>query len=382
MNEVLCSKTAFRYWRCPPQIRDLYPCLPENFEGPQRLAASTLICDVLKSPLFVLQLADDARHSSGLKRSVSYAFEPDHGDILETDLGFRVTSPLMTLFTMARVASSLDLVMMMYEFCGWFTLYKPPSHLECSLSKHGNVITTDETDSPDQEEDLLALSDHWVRIVAAYGKNAGKLTKLWRRPPLVSVDELRSFAAKHRRDRYGQKFYAAAAKVFGITASPLEVQAALLLALPRDQGGYGFEHVSLNDWTPLTKPAKLLTWSKEFYGDVVLVNPKLMKTVIIECQGEMVHGSGAILPSDSNRMLALQASGYDVLLVVSEILSDMEQFAVAVKTACNRLDIPFVPKSDEEKGYEANLRSRIFCDWLKLVPEDQNDCKNGYGRKL
>lgn len=382
MKEVFCSKSAFRYWRCPPQIRDLYPCLPESFEGPQRLASSPLVCDVLKSPLFVLQLADDIRHSSGLKRSVSYAFEPDPGDILETDLGFRVISPLMTLFTMARVAPSLDLVMMMYEFCGWFTLYKPPGHLECGLSKQGNVVAPDSAILSDQDEDLSARSDHWVRIVSGYGEDAGKPTKLWRRPPLVSVDELRSFAVKHRRDRYGQKFNAAAAKVFGTTASPLEVQAALLFGLPRDQGGYGFDHVFLNDWTPLTKLAKLLSWSDEFYGDVVLVNPRLMKTVIVECQGEMIHGSGAILSSDSNRMLALQASGYDVLLVESQVLSDPEQFAVVVKTVCDRLGIPFVPKTDKEWAFETNLRSRIFCDWAKLVQEDQIDHKKGYGRKL
>ena len=28
MDEIVCANTAFRYWRCPPQVRDLYPRLP------------------------------------------------------------------------------------------------------------------------------------------------------------------------------------------------------------------------------------------------------------------------------------------------------------------------------------------------------------------
>ena len=25
MDEIVCANTAFRYWRCPPQVRNLYP---------------------------------------------------------------------------------------------------------------------------------------------------------------------------------------------------------------------------------------------------------------------------------------------------------------------------------------------------------------------
>ena len=33
MDEIVCANTAFRYWRCPPQVRDLYPRLPNSEEG-------------------------------------------------------------------------------------------------------------------------------------------------------------------------------------------------------------------------------------------------------------------------------------------------------------------------------------------------------------
>ena len=28
MEEIVCANTAFRYWRCPPQVRDIYPRYP------------------------------------------------------------------------------------------------------------------------------------------------------------------------------------------------------------------------------------------------------------------------------------------------------------------------------------------------------------------
>ena len=33
MDEIACANTAFRYWRCPPQVRDLYPRLPSPEDG-------------------------------------------------------------------------------------------------------------------------------------------------------------------------------------------------------------------------------------------------------------------------------------------------------------------------------------------------------------
>lgn len=370
MEEVLCSKSAFRYWRCPPQVRELYPALPDNCEGPWKLKASPFVRDVLKAPLNVLQFKGEFRHTSGLKRAVLFTNEPDPGDVLETDLGFRVTSPLMTLFILARFLSTIDLAMLMYEACGWFSFFEPSESIESLLSELGNPVPGGKSAPSDLEEDETVRDDHWIRIVAKQGENKGKHSKLWRRPPLISVDELRDFARAHRRDRYGLKFYEAASLVFGVTASPLEVQAALLFALPRCQGGYGFEDIFLNDRTPLSAKAKRLTWAKAFYGDVLLVNPKTMRTVIVECQGEMIHGCGAILPSDSNRMLALQTSGYDVLLVEHKIFNDPEQFAVVVKTICEKLGLLFDPKNYDEALAESELRSKIFCDWSRLGFQD------------
>lgn len=54
MDEIVCANTAFRYWRCPPQVRDLYPCLPNSEEGWRALSQAPFVTDVLKTPIILL----------------------------------------------------------------------------------------------------------------------------------------------------------------------------------------------------------------------------------------------------------------------------------------------------------------------------------------
>ena len=54
---------------------------------------------------------------------------------METTMGFRVTNPLATLFTMARFVSEIGLVLAIYEFCGWFSVFEPSAAAEAELVK-------------------------------------------------------------------------------------------------------------------------------------------------------------------------------------------------------------------------------------------------------
>lgn len=50
-------------------------------------------------------------------------------------MGFSVTDPLRTLFTMTRSVSSCDLVLAMYELCGWFSVFKPSPAVDMALEQ-------------------------------------------------------------------------------------------------------------------------------------------------------------------------------------------------------------------------------------------------------
>lgn len=54
MDEIVCANTAFRYWRCPPQVHDLYPRLPSSDDGWRTLSQAPFVTDVLKTPIIAV----------------------------------------------------------------------------------------------------------------------------------------------------------------------------------------------------------------------------------------------------------------------------------------------------------------------------------------
>ena len=75
--------------------------------------------------------------------------------------------------------------------------------------------------------------------------------------------------------------------------------------------------------------------------------------------------------SDADRMTALQAMGYDVLLLTHGQISDEDRFRAIVKAVYRMLDVEYRDKSSEEQGAEALLRSELFVDWSKLGEIDK-----------
>ena len=83
-----------------------------------------------------------------------------------------------------------------------------------------------------------------------------------------------------------------------------------------------------------------------------------MKAVIIEIQGEVIHGSGAVLDHDAERMTALQSMGFDVFLVTHDMLNDKMQLDTIVKSVCSRLGIRYKAKSEAMKRAVETRRFR------------------------
>lgn len=54
MDEIVCANTAFRYWRCPPQVRNLYPRLPNSEDGWRALSQAPFVTEVLKTPIIAV----------------------------------------------------------------------------------------------------------------------------------------------------------------------------------------------------------------------------------------------------------------------------------------------------------------------------------------
>ena len=383
MDEIVCANTAFRYWRCPPQVRDLYPRLPSSEDGWRALAQSPFVVDVLKTPIIAVASPGYCNHHSGLRSTIRWEGASDAGTTIDTHLGFSVTNPLNTLFTMTRFVSQMDLVLAMYEFCGWFSVFEPTSAAEIQLEKAAG------DKRPSSTQDLFELEEDedkapWKRVYAhavvkasENGRQANeqendklvtrlKGTSLWIRKPLIELSELHKFANKVKSQMWGKQFYEAAQQVIGIAASPLEVAGILLLSRPRRFGGAGFSDVYVNDLAPLSVSAKSIAGQNVCYGDIVIVNPILMKAVIIEIQGEVIHGSGAVLDHDAERMTALQSMGFDVFLVTHDMLNDRKQLNTIIRSVCERLGLRYRPKTEAMKRAETRLRANTLCNWLEI----------------
>lgn len=387
MDEIVCANTAFRYWRCPPQVRDLYPRLPNSEEGWRALSQAPFVTEVLKTPIITTTAPGGVNYHSGLRTTIHCEDASGVDSTLETTLGFRVTNPLSTLFTMARFLSPMDLVLAMYEFCGWFSVFEPTAAVEAELRKAKDTAknaakeaTTESLFELDESQDEAP----WKRIYAlvkvkepvnAKGSDGKMKTKeviklkgtsLWMRKPLIELHEIHEYARKMKSRKWGAKFYNAAQMVTGIAASPLEVAGILLLSLPRSRGGAGFRDVYVNDLTPLTASAQSIAGQKVCYGDILIVNPTIMKAGIVELQGEVIHGSGAVLDHDAKRMTALQSMGYDVFLVTHDMLNDPDQLDAIVRSLCSRLELRYRNKTEAQKTAETELRANVMCNWLLI----------------
>ena len=383
MDEIICANTAFRYWRCPPQVRDLYPRLPSPEDGWRALAQSPFVVDVIKTPIITVASQGCCNHHSGLRSTIRWEGAPDAGNTIDTHLGFSVTNPLNTLFTMTRFVSQMDLVLAMYELCGWFSVFEPTPAAEIQLKMAAKEIhqsSAQDLFEFDEGEDEAPWKRVYARVTVKAlenegqtnkredGRNVTKLkgTSLWMRKPLIELSDLHQFADKVKSQMWGKQFYDAAQQVIGIAASPLEVTGILLLNRPRRLGGAGFTNVYVNDLTPLSVSAQSIAGQKVCYGDIVIVNPLLMKGAIIEIQGEVIHGSGAILDHDAERMTALQSMGFDVFLVTHDMLNDSKQLDAIVRSVCDRLEIRYKAKTKAMKSAETRLRANVLCNWLEI----------------
>ena len=269
--------------------------------------------------------------------------------MLETEHGFLVTSPLLTTFIMSRHLTDLQLLLVLAEMCGLFAVCALPAALEAELSR---AI----------DSGAISTTFGWVRCPS----EDGIASNLWRRDALVLGGDLDRFCSDVCGMRCGNRFMAVSQLVPLGAASPFEVEAYLLLGLPRALGGEGFCGIELNVEVMLNTSARAIVEKSRVYIDLLLSSLDGRRQVAIECQGKASHGRAGDGLRDADRMTALQAMGYDVLLLTHRQISDEDRFRAIVKAICRMLDAEYRDKSSDEQRAETLLRSELFVDWTKL----------------
>ena len=217
-----CASTSFRHHRIPPQLLLLYPPLPDTYNDSnhRKLAEHETIVDLLGTPLHRIASSDRERASTVLYKTHVLRQEPPFGCMQATEHNYSVASPLYTLLTIAPYVSRIELLMIAYEFCGNFTVFSPNARSEYILNSA-------------YQQGMIPLGAGWTRVKDTKGRD----TNLWKRDPLITMEELIAFSKKTAGMRGSQNLRWTAERMTGVCASPFEAQASMLFGLSRRLGG-------------------------------------------------------------------------------------------------------------------------------------------------
>ena len=350
MEITLCNVSALRYYRVPPQIIGLYPQLPIAVDDSNhlKLANSPIVRDLIGLPIH--RAVFDRWDTWGTKLYDSHYIKGDlpFGALMETDYGFAVTSPAATLLTLSRSISRTQLLMAAYELAGDFAVFNPCERAETQLSE---AI----------RRGYLRPGFGWRRVTNVDGEG----TNLWRRSPLVTAEELLAFCDEVPGFHGVKNLRWAAAQLTGVTSSPFEVQASMLLSLPRSTGGEGLS-IKNNQRIRLSPTARRIYSHDSCYADILVEGQSNGPGVIIECQGRSVHASEAAALSDSNRTTALMSMGYEVILLTYDQLYDVKSFDAVLDIVSEKTRLPRRKKTARQLDTQKALRHDLFIDWSIL----------------
>lgn len=350
MEKVLCDISALRFYRVPPRYLYMMPNLPD-FDTPfgrSELRGSPTVSEVFGLPIHALDIKRSLLHSTLVKphRWDGPLFT---GSILESPHDVSVTSPLLTLLMLAYRFSPIQLAMLLYEFVGKFTFFTPTHMLEEACKGL--------PPAPGWEFD-----GGWKMVRDAKGSPR----ELWQRPPLLTMDQVRELIDRGKGVRGRRKLAQAMRYVTGVTRSPFEACASMLLCAPRRLGGRGFGGMQNNFRIDLSEDARTICDLSHAEGDLTWPATTCHPTTIVECQGGMIHGGAEASESDDDRALALENMGIDVVRITYKQISDEDKFELLSSHLGAKLGIRQRPPSGRMADAEKMLRQTILTDWSVL----------------
>ena len=350
MSFLACGPTAFQYYRIPPQILGLYPAIlpPDHDHRLVHYSKQPVFEDLLDRPVWRFVSTRGSRFNGKLFQSRLLTQEPPPGSFRQTEHGFDVTSPEFTLLNLATQVSSNQLLMACYEMCGAFAVFKPCKRTQQQLDEAVSLK-------------LIPPNCGWERVV----DTKDNVTNLWKRTPLLTAADIAAFAAQAAGLRGVKRLRWAMEHMTGQTASPFEVQASMLISLPREQGGLGIP-ITNNVRIPLSEAARSLYDKTCCYADILIESSTDNMGVILECQGRSAHDSEAASLSDAERTTALTSMGYDVIQITYDQVKDKKSFDNLAELIHKKAGLPYAPKSTHELTAEDALRRELLVDWNGL----------------
>lgn len=345
--KTLCDISALRYHRMPSALHEVIDERLDHALGPGNWSFES-VADLLGLPHQPVHLlcTDQAarRHTVHQKTQLVSAALP-FGSKWEFGTYSSVTSPALTLFTLASHLSVVQLAMLMHEFCGNFSVYKPTKQ-EREYLQELCCRKTSET------------YGGWKPVLDA----SGKITDLWQRPAISSITELEDLANNLARAKGRNTFIQALRLTKEGAASPFEARAGIRLSAPRRLGGEGLSDLIFNERVKLTDQAQLVAGQTTAFIDIVLRNPASGDEVGIECQSRLIHDREEKAVADANRITALQSMGHTIVQLSYKNLEDAGAFENVLSFIFKKLKINRIPKSPSLLRKERQLYYELFAN--------------------
>ena len=385
---VICGLSAWEYWRTPPQVRDgwmdpvflrerhqgdaevellLRPVRANAREG-HRSIRQRLLCDLKGLSLPVEVMTDNAdRASDNYMRPHRLPKGFDLSDARDLGGGLYVLTPSALLLSLAAQLDRFSLLKIAYEACGIFTISPRNKRVDLILSdlEARGVISPAQSArnavSGYADERGVALGNYdavgeGAREWQPAYSTAGRLTDIWKRPPLCTVDELRRQANDAVGCRGRKALKNALEDVLPGAASPLEVYAALLLCADRWTGGEALGHPALNRRITFDASSSALAHQSCCYADQLWDE----RSGVLELQGIAYHVDGRGDRGGYGRTLALESMGYSVAEVTYDQLSDLEKLDVLLPVLARKFGLDLKPRTPAFLRRREALHEALF----------------------
>lgn len=388
---IICDISAWQYWRCPPLIREgevptdiaLVPKkqgglgLDRKLLSPRanareadRLLSGHILGDLkgVELPVHVMIDRTSPRRDTGLATCHRAPAWLSREHVVSLGNGLGVLSIPALLETLGRQLGPIDIAGAMNEVCGTYALF----HRTNRSTRVINPLLEDGTIKKlaNRKTDIIRYfhdeSGKRATFRTKRGKelpwqptltNNGTLDDLWKRPPLVTLDELELFADAHPRSKGSGVYTTALGLAREGLASPFENQIAIALTAPAHLGGEALPVPLFNRKIGFTDAAQKLAGTTYCIGDAVWDESR----TVVEANGYDYHTDDDGFYIKSGRTSALQLLGYTVHEMNYAQFKDQEQYEGIVESICISLGTEMQPRTKEFKRQNKALREALLA---------------------
>ena len=389
MAVVLCGISALEYHRTPPMLRApevsfeqaAAPCASggagvkaealrcrANAPEAERAIVSRLLTDLkgLSLPVHVMTDATVCRRGSS-----RIAYHRWSEQLYDSSIGLggelSVLTPTATLAYLAREVGFVSLCKVACELLGIFTVHRETALtrlLTSELLSRGELTPEAQGAYPDH---IRAFYEVDGRPASMQGRNGAGIpwevsfdryrrpTNLWRRAPLLSLEELHVFASVYKGARGAKILTAVAHNVRPGTASPLEVRWLLALCLGYRRGEEGWPWPSTNRRVDFGARERAVSGQDSCVCDALWEH----KNAVLEVMGEEFHADKLGFKLQSGRTTALEHLGYTVREVTHGQLVHPDRYEVAVENLSAAFGIPLAKRGKAFRSRQRELHKAL-----------------------